>query len=442
MIKISKNKKYQYLFFFIITIYTIFNGGNSNLLIQINFLLLGFLFIFCTREKNYKIHLNFYYKKNKKFFIFYFLFIIYLCFLIIPLPIEILKFFSIKKYIYLIKLDSNINFSSISLSPSDTFFQILNFLSMLFVVLIFKMIFFNSKHLCRIYLFLSFIGFVTALLGVILYLNSSSLFFINKTNYYDAASSFFVNRTTFSIYLLFCFMASVELLKNYSNKFFFKEKNIFFYRSYIRIFIIFISIGIITSFSRIGNFLFILTIILYLINNIYYKKNKNINFTYLLFVILLFDIIVLGFYFGSEKILERFLFLKDEFSNILIENPSLSRFQLIKFGMKQIPFFLFFGYGPGSFEILFNIEYLNETNFFANHSHSSLVEFIGEFGLIGSFLLLASISKIFFLKNTFDLNRLILLIILLVVIVFDFSLHMPIIQLLFVIFFILRKRIY
>jgi len=37
MAVISKNKKYQYFFFFIITFYSIFNGGNSNLLIQINF---------------------------------------------------------------------------------------------------------------------------------------------------------------------------------------------------------------------------------------------------------------------------------------------------------------------------------------------------------------------------------------------------------------------
>ena len=51
--QLSKNKKYQYSFFFILTIYTIFNGGNSNLSIQINFILVSFLFLFCLKDKNY-----------------------------------------------------------------------------------------------------------------------------------------------------------------------------------------------------------------------------------------------------------------------------------------------------------------------------------------------------------------------------------------------------
>ena len=52
----SKNKKHQYLFFFILFIYTIFNGGNSNILIQINFILIGSLFLYCLKNKNYNLH--------------------------------------------------------------------------------------------------------------------------------------------------------------------------------------------------------------------------------------------------------------------------------------------------------------------------------------------------------------------------------------------------
>ena len=47
--QLSKNKKYQYSFFLLIVIYSLFNGGNSNLLIQINFLLISFFFIFCLK---------------------------------------------------------------------------------------------------------------------------------------------------------------------------------------------------------------------------------------------------------------------------------------------------------------------------------------------------------------------------------------------------------
>jgi len=53
--QLSKNKKYQYTFFLLISIYTIFNGGNSNLLIQVNFLLISFFYFFCLRDKNYNL---------------------------------------------------------------------------------------------------------------------------------------------------------------------------------------------------------------------------------------------------------------------------------------------------------------------------------------------------------------------------------------------------
>ena len=52
--QISKNKKYQFLFFFILSIYIIFNGGNSNLAIQLNFILISLLYLFCLNDKNYK----------------------------------------------------------------------------------------------------------------------------------------------------------------------------------------------------------------------------------------------------------------------------------------------------------------------------------------------------------------------------------------------------
>ena len=64
--QISKNKKYQYSFFFILIIYTIFNGGNSNILIQINFILVSILFLFCLKDKNYNLHLINFIKYNKK----------------------------------------------------------------------------------------------------------------------------------------------------------------------------------------------------------------------------------------------------------------------------------------------------------------------------------------------------------------------------------------
>ena len=120
--QLSKNKKYQYLFFSILSIFIIFNGGNSNLFIQLNFVLISLFFLFCLKDKNYNLHLKNFYSKNKKSIFLYIIFLNYLIFQILPLPLDLLKFFSPEK-IRLLFLIENISYSSISLSPSNSIFK-------------------------------------------------------------------------------------------------------------------------------------------------------------------------------------------------------------------------------------------------------------------------------------------------------------------------------
>ena len=141
--QLSKNKKYQYSFFLLILIYAIFNGGNSNLLIQVNFLFISFFYFFCLKDKNYNLHLKYFIKENKRSIYFYIIFLFYLLFQIIPLPIEIIKFLSPEKYIYLNNLSLDFQFSSISLAPANSFFQLLNYCSLLILIFILKMIFYR-----------------------------------------------------------------------------------------------------------------------------------------------------------------------------------------------------------------------------------------------------------------------------------------------------------
>jgi O-antigen ligase len=132
--------------------------------------------------------------------------------------------------------------------------------------------------------------------------------------------------------------------------------------------------------------------------------------------------------------------LKNEFAEINNLEVNFSRFQVIKFAFYQIYNYLLFGYGPGSFEILFQIKFVNLANYYANHAHSDLIQFIGEFGLVGFFLLLLSISNFFFNYLNFNLRNCILLFYLIIILLFDFSLHIPLIQFLFVCFFVLNQK--
>ena len=436
----TKNKKYQYLFFLIISIYSFFNGGNSNLLIQINFILISCLFFLCLKEKNYNLHCKNFYEKNKNSIKLYVLFLIYLIFQIIPFPIEFLKFLSLEKYEYLNKLNLNLTYSSISLSPSNTFFQFLNFLSLFISLLILNMIFYTERHKYRFYLFLSIIGFLSSMFAVILYLNGNpDLLILEKSFYKSSSTGFFINRTVFSIFLLFCLIASLEILKLNKLEKYFKKNDTFFTKIYVRIFIIFITIGIITTFSRIGNFLFLITIIIYFISNIT-STNKNNSFRNILILIILFDILIIGFYFGGSQIVDRFSLLNEEFNISNSENVYLSRYNTGLFALTEIKNFLFFGYGSGGFETLFQIKYLNTSNSYVDHAHSDMVEFIGEFGLVGSLIFFFSIFKFFINRKSYNYKNLVLISYLIVILSFDFALHIPIIQFFFLFFFILNNK--
>ena len=432
---LSKNKRYQYSFFFLILIYSVFNGGNSNLLIQVNFLLISFFYILCLRDKNYNLHFKYFFKENKKSVYFYILFLFYLLFQILPLPIETLNFFSPEKYIYLTTLSSDLNYSSISLAPSNSFFQLLNFCSLLILVFILKMIFYREQHKIRLHLFLSFIGFLSALIATFLYLSGNiDILSFKSYNSSSASTGFFINRGVFSIFLLFCLISSLEYLRNSKN-----IKDNFITCIYVRLFIVFIAIGLITTFSRIGNFLLLSTMLFYIINEIFLKKMKNNTFRNIILIIIIIDIFILGIYFGSSRIVDRFIFLENEFAEIANTEVNFSRFQLIKFAFYQTYDYLFFGYGPGSFEILFQLKFPDLTNKYTNHAHSDLIQIIGEFGLIGFTLFFLSILS-FILKLTYDLKNNLFLFYLVIILFFDFSLHIPFIQFLFVIFFTLNFK--
>jgi hypothetical protein len=443
---IKKKKFNQYIFLLIISSMIIFNGGNNNLYIQFNFIMISIFFLSLIREKNYLAHLRDIFNKNKLSIILFILFIIFLIFQIIPLPIKWLGFLSLEKFNLLDKLEFNANYDSISWNPVNSYFILLNYLSLFLYLIIFKSLFYKKKDIFKFYYFLVFIGAVASSVAIYFFLIGNPDFLMVKNSFYkNSATGFFINRTVFSCFLVLCFFCGIEYLKNIDN---YQKDNVnnFFNKIYIRIFILLITIGIITTFSRLGNFLFISLIALHILQALYLNNKKNRFFLITLILIVLFDVLILGFYFGSEKLLQRFYFLEKEIAEYLpAQNElglaggdlkefafGLSRGELTKFAFVEFKKFMLFGYGGGGFETLLKINFPNLSIKFATHAHSDLIEFMGEFGIIGSILIFSSLlvacaSKKFFLFKNFLLCYLLIFILL-----FDFSFHIPINQLLFI----------
>ena len=428
---LSKNKKYQYIFFLILSFYTVFNGGNSNILIQINFILISLLFLYCIKDKNYLSHLKIFYIKNKISIFFYLLFLIYLTFQIIPLPIEYLKLFSSFKYDFISKYNADIVYSSISLSPTNSFFQLINYISLLILISILKIIFYTNKHKYRLLFFIVFMGAIASCVAIYFYLIGNPNFFIIKNLAKSEATGFFINRTVFSCYLTLCFLSGIEALKMIDQSKIVTDN--FYHKIYIRIFLLFITIAIITTYSKLGNFLFISFLTFYILQTFFKNEKKDKLILITLVFILLFDVLILGFYFGSERLITRFSFLQDQIFQYLPSSKEsvFSRADIVKFAFYETKNFILFGYGTGGFENLYKINFEDLSNSYASHAHADIIEFIGEFGLIGFILLLSSFIFLPSKKNFISFKNFCLFYFLIFILIFDFSLHIPIIQLLF-----------
>ena len=432
-----KKKFYRYFFYLILFLMIIFNGGNSNLYIQINFILISSFFLIFITEKNYLTQFIYLFKKNKLTFYTFIAFLFYLVFQIIPLPLELIKLLSPTKYLYLDGLEFNKSYSSISLNPSNSFFGFLNILSLFLYLIIFKSLFYKTRHILNFYYFIILMGAISAIVAIYFYLIGNPDFFIIKNSFYrNSSTGFFINRTVYSCFLVLCFFCGTEYLRLF-DKFNKDTTENFFKKIHMRIFILFITIASITTFSRIGNFLLLSLIIFYICHLLIFKNTKNKFFFNTLLLILVFDVLILGFYFGSEKLVSRYSFLSNELNEYfpgLLEN-NLSRGSIALFGAQKIKEFSLFGYGLGGFEYLFKIDYPDLSTKYADHAHSDLVEFIGELGLIGFVNLLFVFLVILIKNNFFYFKNLLLIYYFIMLLIFDFSLHIPIVQFLLVILF-------
>ena len=71
---------------------------------------------------------------------------------------------------------------------------------------------------------------------------------------------------------------------------------------------------------------------------------------------------------------------------------------------------------------------------------SPISEFVGEFGLIGFILIFFSIMIFFMNKNSYTFINMIIMSYTLIILFFDFSMHIPIIQIMLIIFLTLNKK--
>lgn len=420
-----------------------FNGSNSDLLIQLNFIVFACFFLFLLSIKNYKAHFVYFFRKNKITISLYALLLLFIALQMLPLPLSILKHVSPAHYAITQELDISFSYYSISLDSKATYFQFLNFVNFFLIIFCAKIICVNRHDKSKFYFIVCLIGFIHAFVAIYLYLQGNPPFFLKEVVHYrNSATGFFINRTNFAVYL--CVIATTAIY------FLFKEKNldantkakkeIINVSVYVRFFLLFISIAMIASLSKTANFCYAIVILLFLFYSFVENKKFINSFSIFILILVVVDIFIFGFYFGSDQLLSRFALLQEELINTKIGDNiaevSLARFDIVKFSFAQIKSFILFGYGLGSYETVFKLYFNNPGFSFANHAHSDIVEFAGELGLLGSSLIILCVFSFFQqlyksrkLYRSLDLFYLFsLILVVMIVMFFDFSYHIPSIQ--------------
>jgi O-antigen ligase len=430
---LSKNAL-QNLFCIILTITISFNASINVLLTQLSSISFIIFFLICIKNNKISESIKKNYINNRIFFLIFIIYLSYLIFQIIPLPLNWIEIIAPNNYDLYSSIRIDKEFWSLSIAPSSSYFSILNCINYLIIFLIFPVLFNRSKYLMKFTFFLCMLGFFHAIFSTYwMLIGNPSNFLIEKIHYINASTGLFVNRSVFGTFLFLCAFSGLYFIVI----FFQKNKTVTFNFIdqinskilFIRIFIIFLSIGILTTWSRAANFSYVLILFSFLFySKINFKKYINPLSSVIIFI-LIFDILVLGIFFGNAKLIERY-------AETSIARETV-RLDLHIFAFDQFKNFWLFGYGSGAFEQLFKIFYISSEsigNYVAQHAHNDGLELLGEIGILGV-LILILLSVAYFKKLLKDINNKkefarfmlisLLLLILFIQSLVDFSMHTP-----------------
>jgi O-antigen ligase len=430
---LSKNAL-QNFFLIILTITVSLNASINPLLNQFSSISFIIFFLLCLKNNEISDAIKINYINNKFFFLIFIIYLSYLVFKIIPLPLNWIEVIAPNNYDLYSSIKIDKEFWPLSIDPSNSYFSMLNCINYLIIFLTFPSLFNRSKYLMKFLFFLCVLGFFHAIFATYwMLIGNPSNFLIEKIHYINASTGLFVNRSVFGTFLFLCAFSGLYYIviffqKNKILTFNFIEQissKIFF----IRIFIIFLSIGILTTWSRAANFSYVLILFAFLFySKIEFKKYINPLSTVVIFI-LIFDILILGIFFGNAKLVQR---LAE--TSIISES---TRLDLHAFSLEQFKNFWLFGYGSGAFEQLFKIFYIlpeGSSNSLAQHAHYDTLELLGEVGILGISIIIL-LFVIYFKKllkeisNKKEFARFMLISLLLSILfiqsLVDFSIHTP-----------------
>jgi O-antigen ligase len=243
----------------------------------------------------------------------------------------------------------------------------------------------NTKKRLRITLYVIVIsGLFQAIYGSLMTLTGVEYsFLIPKDSYIGLASGTFVNKNHFAAYLVVCLSLGIGLMiatlksspsGTWRNRLRRWLTAILGGKARLRIALIIIVIGIVLTHSRMGNTSFFAAMLITGIIALILSRHATRSTVILLSSLLVIDILIVGTFFGVEKVVDR------------LEQTSSyreTRDEVDIYSLKLLNKHLLDGTGAGTFYTSFTEYRGADIPRFYDHAHNDYLEILSERGIVG-----------------------------------------------------------
>jgi O-antigen ligase len=279
----------------------------------------------------------------------------------------------------------NIDWRQVSLDPHATLQASLKTFSYLCLFMLVIAFITSEKRIRTLLLCFFFCGLFQAAYGGLMTLSGIEyIFFMEKYAYIGKATGTFINRNHFANYLIICIAAGTAILlidlsikKSSSFKQFIVTTLQFILstKMLLRIGLAISVVGIVLSQSRMGNTAFFVS--LTVSGTLWIILTRRISKNAILFLIsiIIIDLLIVGKWFGFEKVQQR------------LQSTSLqaeTRDEVIRDTLLYIDDHLLMGTGGGSYYSVYPNYQSDDVKRFYRHTHNDYLQFLSEYGIIGS----------------------------------------------------------
>ncbi len=327
------------------------------------------------------------------------LWLLYIVFQLIPLPAYILKYLSPSSLEHWLSVEEFlgqpgvVNFS-ISIDPKITKLWLLLSICYFLFFLLALVLVSNRRRLKILAYVLLCSGLFQAVFGAMMTLSGLEYgFFIKKTDYLGVATGTFFNRNHLAGYLGMTIAVGIGLLiatldtqsikiaKTTRKKILTLLRLVLSVKIMVRLSLIMMVIALVLTHSRMGNTAFFASLFITGVIGLICAKHATQSMIVLFVSIVIIDMVIVGQWFGLEKVKQRL-----EQTNAMSEN----RDEVNKYGLEQWKDYRLTGSGLGSFYAVFPKYRGVDIQGFNKEAHNDYLQFATETGVVGP-VLLASI---------------------------------------------------